>query len=361
MRSATSDDDGVTPLRHDPALTGVRGVAIGLVLAHHAGWLGGGVFGVHLFFVLSGFLITSILLREQAETSTISLGRFYWRRALRLLPALVVVLVFVVLITMALRPGVVPWPALLGLLYSSNVAKAAGYNLSPLSHLWSLAQEEQFYLLWPPLLLVLLRHRTSALRIVGGLAIAACLIAMNRYYQLASGASAERLVSSPDTMSDPLLVGCIAGLIYTRNLFPRLQAWANRMWPIPLAIVIATVVLADHRESYLQTLVPFELCVGALIVTVASSRAAALRIALSFPALVWVGTISYGLYLWQGVFFGLGASIAIPLAFIASLLSYRYVETPFLRRKNAARDGSGVGAGRTAPVHQPVAAAKAHS
>ena len=159
---------GVRRLGYQPALDGIRGVAIGGVLLSHATGIAGGALGVDMFFVLSGFLITTLLLQEWDADGAVSLRSFYVRRALRLLPALGAYVAVVL--------GMVVFGAASGLLgrhaldvaltgafgtvfYLSNFLKAAGLDLGLFTHMWSLAEEEQFYLLWPIALVLCLRRR----------------------------------------------------------------------------------------------------------------------------------------------------------------------------------------------------------
>jgi peptidoglycan/LPS O-acetylase OafA/YrhL len=329
-------------MRRIPALDGLRGVAILLVMAHHAGHLSGGVYGVHLFFVLSGFLITTILLDEWRQHGRVSLLRFYRRRALRLLPALFVMLAVIVGVEIA-GGGSFPLPALYGVLYVSNFAKALGVHLAPLSHLWTLAQEEQFYLLWPPVLLVLLLgRRVNPRRMIVFLAAAAGLAAAHRLELAWSGAATERVISAPDTMSDPLLVGCAAGVAYTFSFAHRAQrlvARAGWLWLLAIAVVIA---VGATPSVYVVGIIPLELATAALILALMASRDSVLSRALSFRPLVGVGVISYGLYLWHDPLYSFGWPAGTVLAFAAALLSYRYVEQPFLRMKARLVDGDGV-------------------
>ncbi|HZM41853.1 MAG TPA: acyltransferase, partial [Acidimicrobiales bacterium] len=191
--AATGDEALVagTPrpaLARQPALDGLRGVAVAAVVAFHLEHLKGGFLGVDLFFVLSGFLITSLLLVEFEGGQAVDLGRFWSRRARRLLPALFLLLGVLALLMagkmLGQRPGF-RGDALATLGYAANwhaMARDIGYwdlfaQPSPLDHMWSLAIEEQFYLLWPPLvlgLLVLARRRTGRGRghLVAGVAVA---------------------------------------------------------------------------------------------------------------------------------------------------------------------------------------------
>ena len=162
-----------------PALDGLRAVALLLVVSFHVsyGRPGGGFIGVDVFFVLSGFLITSLLVTENRTSETISLADFYWRRARRLLPALVVTIIAGALIVTYIpqAEGTRPYPiaALAVLAYVGNWLRIAA--LGPLAHTWSLSIEEQFYVLWPPTLRHFLRRGWGTSGLVGLVVAAAAL------------------------------------------------------------------------------------------------------------------------------------------------------------------------------------------
>src|SRR4051812_35424451 len=170
-------------IEREPALDGIRGVAVAAVLLFHAGHLRGGYLGVDLFFTLSGFLITSLLLAEARAHGTVRLGAFWSRRARRLLPALGVLLIGVALYArLAARPDEldrIRWDGVWTALYAANwravVAKASYWSMftapSPLQHTWSLAIEEQFYLVWPIIVVAIARRARDAARATAVVAI----------------------------------------------------------------------------------------------------------------------------------------------------------------------------------------------
>jgi peptidoglycan/LPS O-acetylase OafA/YrhL len=167
-----------------PDIEGLRAIAVGLVLLYHAAvpGFGGGYIGVDVFFVVSGFLITGLLIRELRETGSISLPAFYARRLRRLLPAVALLIVVTVGVSVVLLPplraGDVAMDGVAAALYVSNLRfaiQATDYLQSelapsPLLHLWSLGVEEQFYLFWPALLLLLRGSGTERIRRIGFLA-----------------------------------------------------------------------------------------------------------------------------------------------------------------------------------------------
>jgi peptidoglycan/LPS O-acetylase OafA/YrhL len=206
-------------LGYRPALDGVRALAIAcVVLSPTIGFPVTGYIGVDVFFVLSGFLITTLLLEEHARRGTVSLGDFYRRRALRLLPALFALLGVFLAVSIAavlIRGGSLD-RALFGVVagtgYFTNLALAAGPPTEPampgeLRHLWSLAIEEQFYFVWPVVLLVIFRARLRlALLGLGAILILASIQQIRLYLD---GATAERIGYGTDTHGTPILVGCV--------------------------------------------------------------------------------------------------------------------------------------------------------
>src|SRR5262245_14922290 len=230
-------------LGHRPELDGVRGLAIILVVAGHClgryeGWAQRGGLGGDLFFVLSGFLITTLLVEEWHRNSSLNLREFYVRRGRRLLPALVALVgVFAVLSLLAL-PARAPETGLEAVLRVSYVANffiaftengvGVGFD-----HLWSLAQEEQFYLLWPPLLFVLLRRGVSPKRLLLLLGVVILAVNLQRFAVIAAGGERHRIWFAPDTHSDAIVIGCAAALV-----------WKYRLLRLPSSICTWTIVAA---------------------------------------------------------------------------------------------------------------------
>jgi peptidoglycan/LPS O-acetylase OafA/YrhL len=322
----------VTRLGHVPALDGLRGVAILLVLAgHYTGKpAGAGGIGVGLFFVLSGFLITTLLLEELAAKGRLSLIGFYLRRARRLFPALAVLLaVYLVVLGVRGHNGVPT--VILGGLYIGNIVQAffPGNPVltSALGHLWSLAQEEQFYFVWPLLLIVVRR------RLVVWLTIVFLGLVGYRMLLIEHGASVLRLYFGPDTHSDWLVIGALLAAI-------RMRGWLRIREPIPLIgfAIFNVAALTSYAEIRWQILTPgFE--IGCAILVAAAVTKTQMAELLSIRPLVGLGRISYSLYLWHiPVFAAFGhrnilASLIVSL--LAAWLSYRFVEQPFRHRHSA--------------------------
>lgn len=276
------------PRRYIAELDGLRAVAVLLVILFHAdreGPFQGGFIGVDIFFVLSAFLITSILVGEHDKTGTLRLGQFYFRRAIRLMPALLFFLATYVALAPIFFPGYPHFrDALIAGLYVSNFAFVAAQIPPFISHTWSLAAEEQFYLLWPLMLLLLLR----APRPVWILGIAWAALTWLRfntddwityYYGLA-------------THGTGLVVG--AGLFFLvrqgrLNVRPFHAVVAAGM----LAVLAATAQM--HASALVITVAEFS---AAVIIAVIVTIPGSLRILASTP-LVALGKLSYGLYLWH--------------------------------------------------------------
>lgn len=338
--------------RHIPALDGLRGVAVMSVVSWHALRLPpAGILGVDLFFVLSGFLITSLLVHEWKTRDCISLASFYRRRALRLFPALFCMLAVYLLVmsalTLAGQTSAQSLRSALGggafaAVYASNFMQAF-HPIEPdgMGHLWSLAQEEQFYLVWPFILILLLRRGTRPQRIAQGLALAAAAIVVYRLALSLAGADFYRLWFGPDTRADSVLIGCVAGIVYGQGLFRRQlnPRKVRRLQPVAVALAFAVLIgFSSHsRQLYEGALTIFCLACALLILTVSYAPTSPAARALSARWLRYLGRISYGVYLWHAPLIAaigpLGALAALPVAAV----SRRYVEEPFLQRRHRSR------------------------
>jgi peptidoglycan/LPS O-acetylase OafA/YrhL len=345
-------------LGYRPALDGVRGVAIAIVVAFHAfGWPTAGTLGVDLFFVLSGFLITTLLLEEGARSGQIDIRAFYLRRARRLLPALFALLVPFLLIALAaiLFRGRFPSSLVLGLgaalTYTSNVVAAVDPSAVPaaLIHLWSLAAEEQFYIVWPLLLIVLLRR--GGIRFISrALGVLLVLAVFYRLQLLLRGASIDRVYYEPDTHADSLLIGCAFGCYFVRDRLPWFIA-SERARGVSIALSLVAVAAAalvlgrvPSRLAYEAQLVPtaFAIAAGVLVVCAALGGSTVAR-ALGAGPIVFLGRISYSVYLWHlpllvafaGVdrAFGVRTIMAVVATVLVATGSRYWIELPFLGRR----------------------------
>jgi len=328
----------VSPGRGIAALDGVRAIAVALVLADHGGIPGmsGGFLGVDVFFVLSGFLITSLLLDEVGRTGRIGLKGFWIRRARRLLPALIVMVLAVVAareLFAAEATANLRDEAVAALFWMSNwlfVAQHTDYFSqgappSPLQHTWSLAVEEQYYLLWPLMVtavvagLAALAYRRGtpltprALRTaVFVLACAGVLASAAASITLAADASLNRVYFGTDTRVQALLVGAAAAALVVRDwrglaagvtvLRSRWTRWTARLLP---ALGLVMLVLAAHSatgsaEEFRHGLLIVVAVAAVLVIApVALDQEGPVARLLSAAPLVGLGAISYGVYLWH--------------------------------------------------------------
>jgi peptidoglycan/LPS O-acetylase OafA/YrhL len=350
-----SRPDNASPtLGYRPALDGLRGLAIACVVLFHTVHVpSAGFLGVDLFFVLSGFLITTLLLEEHARYGKVSLSDFYRRRALRLLPALVVLLsAFLVYSVLAggaesrsLHRAI--FGVLAGLGYFSNVVMAAGASvLMPpqLGHLWSLAAEEQFYIVWPAVLFLVFRGRLRLALAATGAAIALTTAEQLRLYF--AGTSVPRMVFGVDTRSSSILVGCLVALVLATPARPKLEAAARRLGPFALLALLGLMIVVPERRLFTGPLLLFAVVSAVLIVQALDGHGMLAR-GLSTRPMVFLGRISYSLYLWHvPILVVLGLSSrrvevmdvpAVALALGCATASYYFVELPFLRRKQRPR------------------------
>jgi peptidoglycan/LPS O-acetylase OafA/YrhL len=318
-----------------PGLDGLRGIAVILVVIGHTdqGLRNLGSVGVTVFFALSGFLITSLLLAEQGRTGRVSFRGFYARRARRLLPALGVMLIPVV--TWELALGLHPVGSVLAVLaYVGNWFCVAGGDLHLLGPLWSLGVEEQFYVVAPILLLVAVRRLTPSAfaRCCAGLTVAAFGW---RFVLVALDASPARIYNSTDTRIDALLVGCTLAAALSAGwrpgTLPRLVG--------PAAVVALLVLGAIPGGLNHDVLAPsvVVLIAPALLLT-------GLAGTFTSPLLRWFGDRSYAIYLWNyplilGLQIMFGRSLLLPIlasaaSLVAAELSWRLVERPILGKRH---------------------------
>ncbi|MFF7798819.1 acyltransferase family protein [Streptomyces olivaceus] len=303
-----------SPRRHIAPLDGLRGIAVLGVLFFHAGHFDGGFLGVDLFFVLSGFLITGLLLEEaRARDGRIDLVAFWGRRARRLLPALAVVLAGTLLLVWALGPPNLlrhalddgPWVAA-NLANWHFVAERIGYwdsaQTRVFSHLWSIAVEEQFYAVWPLLLCLAARGRAAGRRVaaVAGAGAALSLVLM---IVLTAPADPTRVYEGTDTRAFSLLLGALAATPPATRLMSRAGERAAGRWSLLLAAGIGAYwIVADGQDSpslFRGGLFLHALAAALFIaLLVRAPRTPAGRLLAAAP-LRRLGMISYSLYLWH--------------------------------------------------------------
>jgi peptidoglycan/LPS O-acetylase OafA/YrhL len=365
----------VPTLPRRPALDGVRALAVAAVLLHHARvpGLGGGWLGVDVFFVLSGFLITSLLLAEADATGRVALRRFWARRARRLLPALFAVLLAVAAYAAWVAPQTtrarLGGDALATLAYVANwrfVVEGTSYfeqyaDPSPLLHTWSLAVEEQFYLVWP-LLAVLavaaarrrrLERSAAVWLVVGAGALASAVLAV---VLTGTPEGLGRAYYGTDVRAQELLAGALLALWAARRGWwtatpatggaargARLRAQVPGL--AGLAALGAGLAVAGDPLPFLHAggLLAVSAAAAALVAAAASPRPSVVQRLLATPPLVGLGTISYGVYVWHWPLFvlltparlGLGgaalAVLRIGVTIAVAAASYRLLERPVRR------------------------------
>jgi len=338
--------------RHVPELDGLRGIAIIAVLIHHQLTpfsLNGGFLGVDLFFVLSGYLITNLLLAEFEKTRSISLTNFYIRRVLRLGPALAVYLVACLVVTYL--TGLISVSRqikliVMAVLYSTNWRMALGWDtaLDPTAIIWSLSIEEQFYLVWPVVIFGCLALKLRRRYLIGGLVVTILAVMLHRYLLFNNAAHLTRLYYGTDTRADALLMGCLVALAPARLPGVPMRRWLQVAGSLSAAGLGYLIVVANFSDSFLYRggFTAVALLAGILIFVAANSPPRILSLLLKWTPLRWFGRISYGLYLWHWLvvrntsLYFLGywepwARLGIALG-IASV-SFYVVERPFNRLK----------------------------
>ncbi|MEZ5967566.1 MAG: acyltransferase [Hyphomonas sp.] len=345
-----------------PGLDGVRCLAVALVMVAHAGYerLVPGGLGVTIFFFISGFLITRLLLAEADAKGRIGLGNFYIRRFLRLLPALYVMLA----VTSAVLVFVLATPPLFAevataLTYTANylfaslqfqdAAAAAGQGLpgvrvAPWSHLWSLAIEEHFYLLFPLVLMLNLQRPKRMVWICLALCVAALAWRLATLHIL-HWPSQYNYVAT-DTRIDSLVWGCLLSILLHVSPDGAWRRWLVGAAPVVLAaiLMLGSLMYRDEafRESFRYTIQGIALFIGILNLYFWRPVAPVVRV-LELPLMSWLGRVSYGLYLWHLPVYILTRRIAgdqlsqpafilfaVSVTLLATSLSYYLIERPIV-------------------------------
>ena len=358
-------------MRYQPGLDGLRAISVLAVLLYHAGfdWIPGGFFGVEVFFVVSGFLITSLLIEESGRSGTINLRSFWARRVRRLVPALMAVLLVVGLWNALwgnefqrtqLRRDY-PW----GIFYSANwgqiFSQAEYFSGAPtlLRHLWSLGVEEQWYIVWPLVFLLIartrLKPRTRGALLIGvaalimvGTAVAMALDWPRRFpnifrWRIQDVDTHNFLYLSTFTRASGLVLGAGLAFVWQPWRSERIAAERNRVATLFGLLAIASLVLAfaigkpQNDNTYFWVLPLVTLASACLITVVTQQGSGFLKRALGSAPLVAIGKRSYGLYLWSwpisvfcDAYYGRISRflLAMGITVVVSELSYRFVETP---------------------------------
>ena len=349
-----------------PSIDSLRALAVLAVIIYHVdvNYLPGGFLGVDLFFVLSGYLISSLIIKEYRKTGSLNLYNFYIRRARRLLPA-VYFMITVGLVVMVLFNEVLlrksHLDAIFGYIYSSNwwyIFHKLDYfdsfgAQSPFKHLWSLAIEEQFYMIFPLLFLLVNRKKKSKdgtyklnknfLYVVLGL----ILVSLIAHILLFDINNISRIYFGTDTRAFSLLVGVVGAILYPmERLHAKVTLQQNMVYSVVSLVSIATLITVMIYTSEYNTLLYrggfLLVAILGLIVIISSGKQHTLMSRLlSFKPVVFIGKISYSLYLWHfpvlvlttpvseignpNIFFVI---LRIVLTFAVAIVSYVFVETP---------------------------------
>ena len=337
--------------KYFPSLDGLRALSIIPVVWHHAtpyvfeGVLGRGAIGVDLFFAISGFLITTLLVRERASVGQIDLPAFYARRAFRIFPLYYLVLGLNVAFALWIQPNWAPSQRFLArspyyAAYVANWQNDAEFTGPALFvFAWSLCTEEQFYAFWAPLLRLVRRLRYAALAMSVCVVVDLALEALGR----SRACIPHPLFSVLTSFSTPIGVGALVALVVHHPRWGKpIAAVSSHSFAVPIALVFVSSLVVWPWAP----VVVLHLALGGLVLVCATRKRHALMPVLEHPSLRYVGKVSYGIYLWHVAVLGaLKAlvpslqsyptalfAIGLPLSILVAGLSYRFFEEPFLRQ-----------------------------
>ncbi|MBC2128437.1 acyltransferase family protein [Listeria marthii] len=350
--------------KYVPSIDGLRAFAVIAVIAYHLNfsWAKGGFIGVDIFFVLSGYLITNILLTQWEKTQSLQLKQFWIRRFRRLIPAVYVMIVVVVIYAVFFHPEILKnlrGDAIASFFYVSNwwfifhdVSYFDSFGLpSPLKNLWSLAIEEQFYMIWPAFLLVFLKwvkNPKLLLKIVIGLGLLSAIWMAVLYVP---GTDPSRVYYGTDTRAFDLLAGCALAFVWPfTRLSPVVPKKSKAVLNIAgtisvLGFILFTAFVSEYQPLLYRGGLLLVAILGVIMIATISHPASYLSKIFSFKPLRWIGTRSYGIYLWHYPIITLTtpvveltqpniwrAILQVAATFIIAELSFRFIETPI--RKN---------------------------
>jgi peptidoglycan/LPS O-acetylase OafA/YrhL len=330
-----------------PALDGLRALAVGLVIFSHAyvthGFPGHGhpfhratsrlgTVGVDIFFVLSGFLITTLLCREHARADRISLRAFYLRRVLRIVPAYVCFLLFVAILAAFSRAEIATADWIAAGTYTMNFRARPAWELG---HMWSLSIEEHFYVLWPPLLALLPRRFAT----LSSMAVLLFEPALRSTLLLLFPAAASASELWTFTRLDSIAAGCLLALLSRTPAGFRGLDKAAHHWPLALAALILAMVAGELSAKLEVGIAPTVIALAIAVLVWAAVRHEPRYLETRLAVAVGVG--SYSLYLWQELFLNPRRADwwnvfpqNLGLTALCAAVSYRFVERPFIRMKS---------------------------
>ena len=344
------------PLGYMAALDGSRGfLTLGVMLAHtRMALFGGAMVYMDVFFTLSGYLITSLLIKDYEKRGRISLRNFYVRRFMRLYPALTVMILCLIVASWLFSPNFKDrlYEALVSWFYLMDYAWL--FLTTPVEytgHTWSLAVEEQFYLLWPLLFIGLLRVTGLTLRTSLIIFAIAAAFWIWKIVIACNGAAIQHLYVSFDCRADALLIGCgLAVLLKTIDIssYPRFHRFCSySLMPTAVAMVVFGLTMA-HQMRWYYYVAPLIAALPAAIglIGLLHPRRTFMHVVYEHPLPVYVGRICYGLYIWHFPIFTLVATwapkgkgyaaillIGWPITFAIATLSHYLIERPFMRAR----------------------------
>lgn len=344
-----------------PSLDGLRALSIFLVMALHTMqrmpyrlpdiWFAifNGDTGVFIFFVISGYLITSLLLHEQQKTGSISMRSFYFRRAMRILPPIYFYVAVLLLLAWAGRLVVTKIDIFSALFFFRNYA--VGTSMWSLEHFWTLSVEEQFYLIWPFIVYFCLRRRSgiAGRSIASKVAIAVILISpVIRVVSVLLPVPYLHHGGMFHMRADSLMFGCVVALLQGTPVFERAYVFATKIWWIPPVVIFLSNCLGVRFQNYWNFPLGFTvngLAIAFFLLWCVRNPSSAIGRVLNARPVVHIGVLSYSIYIWQTLFlhrgneavFGHSLKIisSFPGNWLAVLLvaefSYYVVEQPSLR------------------------------
>ena len=355
-------------LKYNPALDGLRAVAIVLVFLSHAHvpMFDGAFYGVDLFFVLSGYLITSLLLKEYQQSGRLNYGRFYLRRFLRLGPALLLFLAVYWLVAPQLWPDdahLVTQDVVVSGLYLADYGIAFFDSPDSLLHMWSLAVEEHYYLIWPPLLALLLSQVTRRRLWLPVLLLTVLMFVWRMYWIVQGQQEFYEVFFRFDTRATGMLLGSLLA-VFAMHCPGGMEAlYARRkylLWTLPAVPFLIAGYEWGDMGALLWGGTVVELAAAAIIIAVSQHRGT-LYDMLSLPGLVWLGRISYGIYLWHYPIvrvlrahmpWEMVIVLGLPISTALAALSFYTIERWALRLRDR-RGHQAVQAGQQASQPQP--------